>query len=1030
MVLSATDKLDVLRVMLLSRLGDLREQSLIRQGKGMFHVSGMGHEGLGILGHLMTDQDFACLYYRDRALALARGKTTREMALDFFAKEAGSSGGRQMPSHFSDRRLGLWSMPSAVAANVLPACGIAWGLQIDRRKALVLATCGDAATRQGDFYEAVSFARERKLPIVFLVEDNGIGISSPTAKITPKGLNQLCEDQWHFLDACQPGNLFEAVAPLFESVRAGDGPALIWARTERISSHSSADDQRKYRAPSEIDHIQKRCPIDFFKRELIAEGLLSEETFANMHQQLEQEVREAYREASECADPDRDSLLQELFGPQPTLPAPPCGWSPPKGKARLVDAINNTFHAALSDNPDIILFGQDIADPKGGVFSLTKGLSTAFPANVHNSPLAESTILGVACGLASYGKRPVFEIQFIDFIWPGFNQIATNLSTLRWRSRGDWHCPSIIYAPYGGYLPGGALMHSQTNEALLAHLPGLIIVVPQSPEDAAGLLWTALHGEDPVFFLIPKHLLWEEREIPHNILPIPFGSARQLRHGNDCTVVAWGNTVSIAEAALDALSPGMQGDLFDLRTLIPWDRDNLKASLLRTGRLLIVQEDGESCSLGQAILAWALSDQDLWPVWKNPPILVSKPDVPIPYASNLEFAALPSVERVVTALRNFEHIQSRPITADSSLTLPRQDSTPPTIQAKISPGALIAGAFSGEETEKPAQTSEYAIRVPLLGEGITRARIAQRLVQPGDLLHEDQAICELETDKALFPVETDHSGKVLAWAVAEDDEVEVGDTLLTLLVEVRAPHHPVARHANTSAKSSPENSSAPPDPPSGNPVHGGLPPHIWSQIGHIIPTHMTIKAEWESVAKARQEARRRDPDTACSPTAILAWCVTRAMARHPIFTCTVSPQPSLQPRPDFDFGFAVALANDHLDTAVITQAARLDWPDFLARYNDALKASRKGHFESKARVPLIITSMGGFRVRSALPVVVPPAIATLFIGEAHYEIDSPTSPPQRKVELCLSFDHRWINGVAGAAFLTDVAEEMQRFTLP
>ena len=285
------------------------------------------------------------------------------------------------------------------------------------------------------------------------------------------------------------------------------------------------------------------------------------------------------------------------------------------------------------------------------MFRLTQKLSTEFPKQVFNSPLAESTILGVACGLAAYGKRPVFELQFIDFIYPGFNQLVTNISNLRWRSFGNWKCPAVIYAPYGAYLPGGSLWHSQANESALAHYPGLNIVIPSTPADAAGLLWTAMHGEDPVIFLIPKHLLWAEHQYAEPIRAVPLGQARKLRDGSDVTLVAWGNTVEKSLEALDKIDNGISIELIDLRSIVPWDKPAIEESVRKTRRLVVVQEDTENCSVGQMLISHIASAPELWNEMISPPILVSKANVMIGYNPIYEYAALPDVERIVSAIQ-------------------------------------------------------------------------------------------------------------------------------------------------------------------------------------------------------------------------------------------------------------------------------------------------------------------------------------------------------------------------------------------
>src|SRR5256884_6048590 len=496
---SKEDKLRLLSAMMESRHSDLREQNLIRQGKGHFHVSGMGHEALAAVSIQMQPDDYIVSYYRDRGLVLGRGMTTRQLGLEYFAKRNTGSGGRQMPSHYSNADLHIWSVPTPTGSQLLPACGIAWGIKLDAKPNLVVTTVGDAATRQGDFYEAIWFAKEKKLPLLFLVEDNAYGISMPTRKNNPLALNVLEPDNWRRIEGHDVQEVYDATAEAFEKIRAGNGPAFFWVKMERLSSHTSSDDQKLYRSAEELQALEKCDPLKCWKDRLIEEGAITAEEFAKIDNEIKERIRREYSDAEKAEDPSPNQLLSNVAKSPPRTDKEIL----PPGKYRIGDTVNKTLRAGLEEDPRRIIFGEDIEDPKGGVFRLTQKLSTEFPKQVFNSPLAESTILGVPCGLAAYGRRPVFELQFIDFIYPGFNQIPTDISTLRWPSFGRWEWPAVIYAPYGAYLPGGSLWHSQANESALAHYPGLNIVIPSSPADAAGLLWTAMHAEDPVLFLIP-----------------------------------------------------------------------------------------------------------------------------------------------------------------------------------------------------------------------------------------------------------------------------------------------------------------------------------------------------------------------------------------------------------------------------------------------------------------------------------------------------------------------------------------------
>src|SRR6202140_4232120 len=654
--LSKKDKLQLLTTILESRHGDLREQNLNRQGKGHFHVSGMGHEALAAISVQMEPDDYICPYYRDRALVLGRGVDSSELALDYMAKRKSQSRGRQMPSHYSYADRHIWSVPTPTGAQLLPACGIAWGIKLDGKPNFVVATVGDAATRQGDFFEAVCFAKERQLPVMFVVEDNAYGISSPTREINPLALGVLQPNDWLEIDGANVQKVYDVASEAIAGLRAGKGPAFLWVTMERLSSHTSTDDQKLYRSAEELQNLEKCDPLKRWKEQLINEGAITEEEYTKLDQEIKERIRQEFAEAEREKDPSADELELEVRSDAPELTDEII----PPGKYRIGDTINKALRAGLEKDSGRIIFGEDIEDPKGGVFRLTQRLSTEFPKQVYNSPLAESTILGVACGLASYGKRPVFELQFIDFIYPGFNQLVTNISTLRWRSFGNWKCPAVFYAPYGAYLPGGSLWHSQANESVLAHYPGLSVVIPSTPEDAAGLLWTAMHGEDPIIFLIPKHLLWAEHESAEPIRAVPFGQARKRTDGSDLTLVAWGNAIEKSLEAIAKIEDEASVELLDLRSIVPWDKAAIEKSVRKTRRLVVVQEDTETCSVGQMIISHLAGNSELWSTMISPPILISKGNVVIGYNPIYEYAALPDVDRIMTAIRRSVATKSEP----------------------------------------------------------------------------------------------------------------------------------------------------------------------------------------------------------------------------------------------------------------------------------------------------------------------------------------------------------------------------------
>jgi 2-oxoisovalerate dehydrogenase E1 component len=1023
--LSKKDKLRLLTILLESRHGDLREQNLNRQGKGHFHVSGMGHEGLAALGVALVEGDYIAPYYRDRALVLGRGVASRELALDYFAKRKGQSHGRQMPSHYSYAARGIWSVPTPTGSQLLPACGIAWGIRLDNKPNVVVTTIGDAATRQGDFFEAICFAKERKLPVLFVVEDNKYGISSPTRKINPRALEVLQPNDWQEVDGSDVQQIYDAGAKAFESMRAGGGPVFLWVNMERLSSHTSSDDHKLYRSPEELAEGEKCDPLKRWSEQLTADGIISADEYAKLDQEIKERIRREFAEAERAEDPSADELKLHVTGELPQLDDEVL----PPGKYRIGDTINKTLRLGLKASGDRIIFGEDVEDPKGGVFRLTQKLSTEFPKQVYNSPLAESTILGVACGLASYGKRPVFELQFIDFIGPAWNQLVTNLSTLRWRSFGTWTCPVVIYAPYGAYLPGGSLWHSQANEAALAHYPGINVAIPSTPEDAAGLLWTAMHCEDPTFVLVPKHLLWAEHESVEPVRAVPLGVARKRRAGSEITLVAWGNTVEKSLEALDEIGDEISVDLLDLRSIVPWDRAAIEESVARTGRLVVVQEDSENCSVGQMIVAHLMGQPDIWSELAAPPILVSKTNVMIGYNPIYEYAALPDVKRIVAALRR----------SMSTAAAPR------VVAGIADPGR---GETKSAPVKKPAGITDpgynrtmgsQKILVPIMGEGIRNAKVVTLLKKPGDTIALDDPLCEVETDKAVYPIESSFAGTMGEWMTEVGATVDIGQELGTILTEGDAWDEQMEAAAEISpdrngdsVTSSPEKSTrVPVQKPARAAIEPALSPTIVRKLGRVVPVNLQIDARWDAIRSARESAKKADGKNAASPSVMVAWAVVRAMEKHAPFRRIILEDDRIEQKDEFDLGIAVALEDDRLATAVVTKAGQRDWPDFLKRYNETVAETRTGRVDAM-NAPLVISSLGAFGVRAAAPIVVPPSVATLFVGSAHYETiaDGKKTAPAEVITLSLTFDHRVVNGAGAANFVHDVKEQIENFAEP
>ena len=1021
--LGKEDKLRLLTTILESRHADLREQNLNRQGKGHFHVSGMGHEGLAAVSIQMEPDDYIVSYYRDRGLVLGRGMTTRQLGLEYFAKRNTGSGGRQMPSHYSDADLHIWSVPTPTGSQLLPACGIAWGIQLDGKKNLVVTTVGDAATRQGDFFEAICFAKEKKLPMLFLVEDNAYGISMPTRTTNPLALNVLEPDNWRRIDGQNVEQVYDATAEAFEKIRAGSGPFFFWIKMERLSSHTSSDDQKLYRREEELRDLEKFDPLKCWKDQLIEEGIITVEEFAKLDNEIKERIRREYSKAEKAEDPSPKELLTNVTKPPPKIDKEIL--SP--GKYRIGDTVNKTLRLGLEEDRRRILFGEDIEDPKGGVFRLTQKLSTEFPKQVFNSPLAESTILGVACGLAAYGKRPVFELQFIDFIYPGFNQLVTNISNLRWRSFGNWKCPAVVYAPYGAYLPGGSLWHSQANESSLAHYPGLNVVVPSTPEDAAGLLWTAMHGEDPVIFLIPKHLLWAEHEYAEPIRAVPLGRARQCTTGSDVTVVAWGNTIEKSLEVIAKINNEISVELIDLRSIVPWDKAAIEESVHKTRRLLVVQEDTENCSVGQMIISHVTSTSELWNAMISPPILVSKANVMIGYNPIYEYAALPDVERIVAAIRRLVATKHERVAVEAvAVATAKPEIAPEERRPYIAPKIDIG------------KRRVQSITVPVMGEGIRNAKIVSLLKNPGDPIALDDELCEVETDKAVYPIQSSFAGVMGEWKTKVGDTVEIGQELGTLFTDEASLADQLETASKESTDRKPVEAAVSVAEPSSrgrtarhSNIEPALSPTITRKLSRVIPANLQIDARWDAIRRARDGAKEKDDKNAASPSVMIAWSVVRAMEKHASFRRLILEDDQIVQNDDFDLGIAVALEGDRLATAVITKANKKSWPEFVKIYNKTVEATRGGRVDAM-NASVVITSLGAFGVKAGAPIVVPPSVGTLFVGTAHRELipNKNENESAEVITLSLTFDHRVVNGAGAASFANEIKKQIEGFKIP
>jgi 2-oxoisovalerate dehydrogenase E1 component len=709
--LSAQELINIYRLMYLSRRIDDREIFLKKQQKTFFQISSAGHEALqvGAALALKPGYDWFFPYYRDRALCLALGVTPADMFLQ--AVGAGNdpaSGGRQMPTHWSSRPLHIVSTSSSTATQILHAVGCAEAGQYFSRHPevaarvegdyraynevtfhgdeVVLACIGEGSTSQGEFWEALNTASNRKLPVIFMVEDNGYAISVPVEVNTPGGnISRLVANfpNFHFeeIDGTDAEASLRAFQRAAEHCRAGNGPAFVHGHCVRIYSHSQSDDDKLYRSAAEREADAMRDPIAKLQMRLLREGILTDEQINALEKGAEREAAEAAERALEAPLPDIASIPRHVYSEDldPTRAAfatetvQAAGAGPGKSASAqgsaprtMADLINSCLHDEMARDPRIIVYGEDVADAsreealsevkgKGGVFKLTSGLQKEFGSErVFNSPLAEANIVGRAVGYAVRGMKPVVEIQFFDYIWPAVHQIHNELALMRWRSNGGWAAPAVIRVPIGGYLTGGAIYHSQSGESFFTHIPGLRVVFPSNALDANGLLRTSIRCDDPVLFLEHKRLYRESygrAPYPGPDFAIPFGKAKIVRPGTHMTLVTYGALVPRALQAAQTASreKGIEVEVIDLRTLSPYDWEAIATSVRKTSRVIVAHEDMLSWGYGAEIAA-RIADE-LFDELDAPVKRIGAMDTFVAYQPVLEDAILPQPDTVLKAIQ-------------------------------------------------------------------------------------------------------------------------------------------------------------------------------------------------------------------------------------------------------------------------------------------------------------------------------------------------------------------------------------------
>ncbi len=737
--------LDLFRTLVTARAIDRKSDELVRQGYGFFHVSGAGHEATAALARHLTDEDYLHLHYRDKALMLRRGLTVRQFFLSLLCKQDSHSAGRQMPAHFSDAQLRILSLVGPVGNNALQAVGVAAAIQDRGEQALVICAVGDGTTQQGEFLEAVAEAARQRAAVLFLIEDNGFAISTRTRGRTffsRDGSRELFGVPIRRIDGTDVVACDRAFASAVGDIRSGDGPQIVVMHVSRLSDHTNADDQERYRDLEEVaTDLATHDPTFLLQDRLLREGVELDRLKQLCEEIAEQIEVEALR-ALEGLDPT----------PEPAAKAPfPDNFHEMSeyrghGDATVTmrDALNRVLHQRLASDPHVVLFGEDVEDPKGDVFGVTRNLSTAFPGRVKNSPLSESTIVGTSVGRALAGQRPVAFLQFADFLPLAWNQIISEMGSMYWRTRGDWQCAIIVMITCGGYRPGLGPFHAQSLESVAAHTPGVDVVMPSTAGDAAGLLNAAFESNRPTLFFYPKSCLNVAElgtSADMQLHFVPLGCARHWKRGNELTIVSWGNPLMQCRRAAERLEDeGVGVDLIDLRSLSPWDASAVIDSCERTGRLLVVHEDNLTCGFGAEVAA-TVAERAAVPVRIR---RVARPDTFIPCHFGNQLGILPSARSILVAGAGLLDLDLQWIDRNES------DS-----------GDFIVEAIGSG----PSDDEVIIVKIH---------------VAPGQKVSKGMLLAEVESTKSIVEIAATANGTVIEILQEEDAVVPVGTPLIVI----------------------------------------------------------------------------------------------------------------------------------------------------------------------------------------------------------------------------------------------------------
>ncbi len=663
-MLTNEKKLEALKIMTTTRKTDHKIMNLLKQGKSYFHMSAAGHEAIQVaIGMQMNPGvDWAFPYYRDLAFLLSVGVELQDIFLHMLAKASDPmTGGRQMPNHWGSKKLNIPTQSSPTGTQFLQAVGVALANKKKGNDAITYVSSGEGTTSEGEFYEAINWASREKLPVIFVVENNKLAISVPAKNQIGGKQNSAAQMMSGFdnllsieVDGTDFEESYSVAEKAFDYVRSGKGPVLIEAHVVRLASHSSSDDQRKYRTKESIEADLAKDPIDRLKKMLASDKIADDKLISEMEKKIYKEINDAAEFALKQEEPKAETAERFILDESGKRDRLEYEKTKPAGNPIvLVDAINHALHEEMELNKKIYMFGEDVADRKGGVFTSTKGLSTKFgEERAFNSPLAEASIAGVSIGMALTGLKPCVEIQFGDYIWPAFMQMRDELVTYRYRSNNQFSSPVVFRVAIGGYIHGG-LFHSQNIEGFFSHIPGLLIAYPSNAADAKGLLKTALRLNDPVLFLEHKGLYrqsYASSPEPDDKYLLPFGKANVVVEGEDLSVITYGAMVHESNFAIRKLKEeGYSVELIDIRTMNPLDEETIFNSVKKTGKAIVIHEDTLTAGFGAEITA-RITD-NCFQYLDGPVKRVAAKDAFIPYHPNLEKEILPNRDKIYNELK-------------------------------------------------------------------------------------------------------------------------------------------------------------------------------------------------------------------------------------------------------------------------------------------------------------------------------------------------------------------------------------------